>query len=139
MSEPVELLGLYLHLAHAAHQRLRPLVRDRLLLLSGVIAARMELSLISASCRRLILEHNPQHLVKRWPSLILALEDTDFLHLLKQVQRRYPQEKAERMLDNLGIDRALERQAYYSDEEYAASLLGATPERLQAALDAEDE
>jgi hypothetical protein len=130
MSEPIELLGLYLHLALASQRRQRPHVRDRLLVLAGVIAARMQLGSIAAYCRHLILQHNPQHMVRRWPTLDAALDDPDFLHFLKQIQRRYPQEKAERMLSSLGIDMARERQSYYSDTEYAAALLGETPESL---------
>lgn len=54
----------------------------------------------------------------------MAIDDTNFQHFLKQLQRRFPQEKAETMLSNLGIDRANERQLYYSDEEYAAAVIG---------------
>jgi hypothetical protein len=131
MSRPVDLLGLYLHLARASEQRRRPLVRDKLLLLAGVIAARMELPHIAAYCRKRILEHNRGHMVRRWPTLDDALQDEDFLALLRQAQRRYPLEKAERMLATLGIDMAQERETYYSDNEYAAALLGTTPTDLE--------
>jgi hypothetical protein len=131
MSRPVDLLGLYLHLAHASEQRRRPLVRDKLLLIAGVIAARMELSHVAALCRQRILEHNPGHMVRRWPTFAAALDEEDFLHLLRQAQRRYPLEKAERMLVALGIDMAQEREAYYTDNEYAAALLGTTPAELE--------
>jgi hypothetical protein len=135
MSEPVDLLGLYLHLAQASHKRNRPHVRDRLLVLAGVIAARMQLPLVAAYCRRQVLAHNPGHLVGRWPDLATALADSDFLHLLRQLQRRYPQEKAEQLLAHLGVQRAREREAYFSDEEYAAAILGHSVESLRAALD----
>ena len=131
MSEPIEILGLYLHLAAASQRRQRPHVRDRMLVIAAMIAARMELPRISAYCRHKILLHNPQHLIGRWPQVEDAIEDSDFQHLLKSVQRRYPQEKAERLLANLGIERGRERDAYYSDEEYAAALLGSTPDELQ--------
>ena len=45
--------------------------------------------------------------------------------------------KAERMLAELGIEMARERDAYYDDVEYAASLLDVTYEQLQA--DPDDE
>jgi hypothetical protein len=118
-------------LARASEQRRRPLVRDKLLLLAGVIAARMELSHIAAYCRKRILEHNPGHMVRRWPTLGEAINEDEFLHLLRQVQRRYPLEKAERLLASLGIDMAHEREAYYTDNEYAAALLGTTPGDLE--------
>ena len=126
MSGPVHLLGTFLHLARASEQRQRPLVRDKLLVLSGVLAARMELPRIAAFCRLQVLQHNTQHLVRRWDSLEEALEDDEFLHFLRHLQRHYPQEKAERMLASLGVEMAREREAYYSDDEYAAALLGTT-------------
>lgn len=131
MSEPGYFLGLYLHLARASGQRQQPHARDRLLVLAGVIAARMSLPAVAAYCRRAVLEHNPGHMLRRWETLRDALADPDFLHFLKQLQRRYPQEKAERMLSTLGIDMARERETYYSDAEYAASLLGVSLEQLR--------
>ena len=63
------------------------------------------------------------------------MDDEEFLCFLKQLRRRYPQEKAEQLLQSLDIDAESERRAYYSDYEYAAALLGTTP----AALDQEVE
>jgi hypothetical protein len=131
MSEPGYLLSVYLHLAAASQRRRRPHARDRMLIIAGSIAARMELEPVAANCRHLVLQHNPNHLVRRWESFAAALMDEDFLCLLKQLQRRYPQEKAERMLQTLGIELGNERAAYYSDLEYAAALMGTTPEQLQ--------
>lgn len=130
MSEEIRLLGVYLHLARASGLRRRPHVRDRLLVVAGTAAARMGLPRIADYCRREILAHNARHAVGRWPTFAAALEHSDFLHLLKQIQRRYPQEKAERMLASLEIEMGRERETYYSDEEYAAALLGATPQML---------
>ena len=70
-------------------------------------------------------------MIGRWESVAEALEDADFLSVLRSIQRRYPQEKAERLLANLGIERGRERDAYYDDEEYAAALLGTTPGELE--------
>lgn len=126
---------MYLHLARASERRGRLHVRDRLLLLSAVIAARMELATVAAYCRHQILQHNPRHMLRRWHVMDEAIADGDFLHLLKQVQRQYPLEKAERMLQQLGIEMAQERDAYYTDEEYAAALLGSTPDGLRDATE----
>lgn len=131
MSGSIHQLGVYLHLARASQRRNRPHVRDRLLVLAGVIAARLDLCPVAAYCRYAVLQHNPAHMLRRWPTIGAALEDEDFVHLLRQLQRRYPQEKAERMLSTLGIDMARERDAYYSDSEYAAALLGVSPESLE--------
>ena len=130
MSEPVDILGLYLHLAQASEQRRRPHVRDRLLVIAAANAARMGLPLISSSCRYKILQHNPRHVIGHWSDVAEALTQSDFLHVLKSNQRRYPQEKAENMLDSLGIERGREREAYYTDEEYAAALLGVRLDEL---------
>lgn len=126
----MELLGVYLHLARASELRRRPQVRDRLLILAGAVAARRGLARVAAYCRHRVLEHNPHHLVGNWPGLEEALQDPDFQFFLRQLLRRYPQEKAERMLSSLGIDMARERATYYSDEEYAAALLGASTDEL---------
>ena len=104
--------------------------RDRLLVISGFIAARMQLGRISDHCRTLILENNPGHMIRKWTGFEAAIEDSDFQHFLKQMQRRFPQEKAEVMLANLGIDRANEQQLYLNDEEYAAAVIGADLEGL---------
>lgn len=139
MSEPIDLLGLFLHLAQASLRRNRPQVRDRFLVLAAAIAARMELASVAAYCRHLVLDHNPGHMLRRWPTVAAALADSDFLHLLKQLQRRYPQENAEQLLSDLGIEMASERNVYYNDEEYAAALLQTSPAELRAALDAPDD
>lgn len=133
MSVPREILPIYLHLAAASHRRRRPHARDRFLLLAAAAAADMQLDPVVTRCRRLVLEHNPQHLVRRWPTIQQALLDDEFLCLLRQLRRRYPQEKAEQLLQSLDVDVDSERRTYYSDYEYAAALLGTTT----AALDAE--
>lgn len=124
-----------LHLARAAEQRRRPHVRDRLLLLAGSLSFRMGLDRISLYCRHQILEHNPWHMVRRWATFGEAHEDSDFLHLLRQVQRQYPPERVEQLLSQLGVERGAERDTYYSDEEYAAALLGTTPDLLRHLFD----
>lgn len=119
-----------MHLARASQQRVRPHVRDRLLVIAATLAAQLGLSRIAAYCRQTVLAHNPQHLIGNFATVEEALEESDFLHLLKQLQRRFPPEEAERMLMSLGIDQAREWDAYFTAEEYAAALLGETPESL---------
>lgn len=123
-------LGVFLHLAQASQRRRRPLVRDRMLLLSSAVAANMELPKLAAYCRSEILQNNPRHLVGHWPSIAEALLDDEFLTLLKHVRRKYPVERAERLLESLGIEIGNERETYYRDEEYAAAILGIDPTSL---------
>ena len=130
MSLPIEALAIYLHLARAGEQRQRPHERDRMLILAAVIATHADLPRIAACCRQRVLEHNPHHLISRWPDLASALASEDFPPFLKQLHRRYPRERAEQMLRSLGIEMGREREAYYTDEEYAAALLGVSTESL---------
>lgn len=134
MAEGIETLATYLHLARASGQRKQPLTKDKLLILAGVAAAENGLEEVGAYCRRVVLEHNPQHLVRAWPTLEDALADEDFQAYLKQLRRQYALEKAEHMLAALGIQVSGERGSYFSDHEYAVALLGHTPESITAAM-----
>ena len=138
MSPSADLLGVYLHLARASDQRRRPMVRDRLLVLAGALAAEMDLASVAAYCRHQVLQHNPRHLVRRWETLAAALDDEDFHCHRNQLLRRYPREKAEQMLVSLGIQMANERDTYFSDLEYAAAILGTTPDDLDEQFGATD-
>jgi hypothetical protein len=131
MTAPIDLLGNYLHLARAAALRRQPLVRDRVLLLAGVIAAQIDLAPIAAACREQILAHNPGHIVARWPTIAAALGEEDFQSLVNQLSTRYGPERVERLVEQLGIERANERAAYASDGEFAAGLLGMDWDDLQ--------
>jgi hypothetical protein len=121
-------LGMYLHLARASHVRRQAMVRDKLLVLAGVQAQEMGLKTVAADCRTKILAHNGHHLLRQWPTLDSALADEHFLAYLKQLKRRYSPEKIEHMLASLGIELGREREAYFSDLEYATALLEAVPQ-----------
>ena len=123
-------LGLYLHLALASERKRQMLDRDKLLVLAGVYAAAAGIHPVAALCRHKVLEHNRHHLIGHWPTVQSALEDEDFHMFIKQLDRRYPREKAELLLDELGIDLANERDTYLNEYEYAADLLGTTPDEL---------
>jgi len=130
MESSIEALGVYLHLAAASHRRNQPLVRSRLLVLCGVMAYWLGLDGVADHCRTLVLDQNQSHLLGRFADFDAALADDEFIALLRQLYRRYPREKAEQMLASLGIDPAGERATYYTDLEYAASLLGVSPAQL---------
>jgi hypothetical protein len=137
MPDAVDTLATYLHLARASGLRRRPQVRDRLLVLAAVAAAKAGLPRIAAYCREDVLQHNPRHLVQRWGTVADALRDPEFQHFLNHLEKRYSLEAADRMMQNLAIDRARERETYYSDEEYAAALLGSSLEQLGERFPAE--
>lgn len=136
MAESGELLGIYLHLARASEARNRPLVRDKLLVLAGAMSAAGELAPIAAHCRGKILANNPGHLIGRYPTFAEALADERFQNYLARLRVHYSRERCEHMLNSLGIQLARERAAYFSDYEYAAALLGASPEALESAAPA---
>jgi hypothetical protein len=123
-----------LHLARASQLRQQPMVRVKLLVLAGVQAEAMGLAEISALCRHKVLAQNGRHLVRRWPTIGAALDAEGFQSYLKQLRRRYSQEKVEHMLQTLGIVMGEERQAYFSDSEYAAALLDTRIEAIAAVL-----
>jgi hypothetical protein len=131
MSHDPSPLAMYLQLARASELRRRPLVRDKLLVLAGVMAVEAEMAPIAALCRQRIIAHNPAHLLGHYTSIPQALADERFQRYLQQLRRHYSLEKAEHMLASLGIDIARDRAAYYTEYEYAASLLGTTPEALE--------
>jgi hypothetical protein len=101
-----------------------------LLVICGALAAEVGLTKIAALCRMKVLQHNHGHMLRRWETFALAAADGDFRQFHKQLERRYPPEKAEQLLQTLQIDWAAGRAAYYSDEEYAASIWGLTPAQL---------
>jgi hypothetical protein len=123
MTPPIDLLATYLRLARAAQARHQPLVRDRVLLLAGVIAAQINLAPIAGACREQILTHNPRHLVSRWPTIGRALGEEDFQSLVNQLSTRYGPERCERLVVQLGVERNTHRSAYASDGEFAAALM----------------
>ena len=127
MLERDRTLPMYLHLARASHARRQALVRDKLLVLAGATAQEMGLEPISANCRQKILANNAQHLIRQWPTFMAALADEHFQSYLKQLKRRYSSEKIEHMLESLGIELGREREAYFTDLEYANALLDAIP------------
>lgn len=130
-------LALYLHLARAAELRRKFLVRDKLLVLCAVLAVERELAGVAAFCRRKVLAHNPGHMLGRFATVEEALDDPAFLQLLAQLKRTYPREKAEHMLASLGINLAREQETYFSEQEYAAALLGTTVQELDLLAAAE--
>lgn len=134
MAEADRMLGMYLHLARASHMRRQPMVRDKLLVLAGVQAQHMGLEQISALCRHKILSHNTRHLLRWWPTLTAAMEDEKFQSYFKQLKRRYSPEKIEHMVHSLGIELGREREAYFSDLEYAAALLDTRPDSIAGIL-----
>ena len=77
--------------------------RDKFLVLAGVAACRANHPAVAERCRELLLSHNPSHLIKRFKTIELALEDEEFRTYLRQLSRFCPYEKAEHLLSQLDI------------------------------------
>ena len=139
MRRPIDVLASYLQLARSAKTRKQPLVRDRVLLLAGVIAAQIDLAPIAAACREQILAHNPRHLVGRWPKIAEALGEEDFQTLVNQLSTRYGPERVEQLVHQVGTLEADERADYANDGEYAAALLEEDWDDLQRRFGSESD
>jgi hypothetical protein len=112
-------LGMYLQLARAAGLRGQGGIRDKLLVLAGVTAVEIDQPDVAAECRLRIVDHNPQHLVRRWSTFAEALDDEEFLAYLKQQIRRYSAERVEHLLEQLGIDPFTPGEFAVGDEGFA--------------------
>jgi hypothetical protein len=139
MRQPIDVLADYLNLAKAAGIRRQPLVKDRALLLAGVIAAQIDLVPIAGGCRDEILRNNRRHLVGRWQTISEALAEEDFQTLVSQLSTRYGPERVERMVEQLEIDDRIERADFASDGEFAAALLGKSWDDLVRRFGADSE
>jgi hypothetical protein len=120
-------LAMYLHLARASELRRRWMVRDKLLLLCAQQAHALELDALAEHCRRRILAHNSGHLIGHFASLDDAVGDEQFLALATQAERTYSGEKAEHMLQSLGIVIGRAEATYGTPQEYLESILGPQP------------
>lgn len=94
----------YVRLAVLSHQKQQALPRDRFLLLAGCEAYRAAWPDVGQKCRELLLASNPHHQSGRFPDLAAALRDADFEKLRVQQERHCPPERAEHLLQQLGID-----------------------------------
>jgi hypothetical protein len=124
MTPPADLVATYLQLARVSVLRGRPYVRDKLLLLAAAIAASSDLPMTAKICRERILRHNPQHWIGRYSTAEEAMADDDFVGLVRQAQRRYSPERAEQMLESLGIPLTAAREKYFTSRAMISSLLG---------------
>ncbi len=59
---------------------------------------------VADRCRQLVLEHNPAHLIGRFSTAADALRSPDFAPLVNQLERMCSYERAEFLLNELGLD-----------------------------------
>lgn len=127
MDEAQQTLAIFLHLARASELRRRWLVRDKLLLMSALQAQSLRLDRLADHCRERLLAHNPGHLLGHFPSVEEAGTDGRIRLLVQQAERIFSREKAEHMLQTLGIELGRSEATYDSPDEYLQSILGPPP------------
>ena len=124
MESPIDELILYLRLAQAFKNRMQPSDRDRALVLAGVKACGLRMLPVAGFCRQLILQNNHGHMVRKWDTFDEALDDGDFLHFLRQLNRKLPVERAETLLIDLGFSCDVSRADYADDMSFVAAVMG---------------
>lgn len=130
MVEIVKELVLYLRLAQAFKNKLQMPDRDRALVLAGTCAAILNMHSIDDFCRKIILQNNHGHMMRRWGSFAEAIRQEDFGIFLKQLRRRFPVERAETVLSQMNYECDVTRDDYESDEAFAAAVMGVDYEWL---------
>ncbi|HID23199.1 MAG TPA: hypothetical protein EYP14_12460 [Planctomycetaceae bacterium] len=115
----------YAKLAELAARRRQRLGRDRFLLLAGLAACRAGWPSVADRCRRMVLDHNPQHLVGRYDSMSDAVRDVRAQTFFKRLERFCPFERAEYLLSELGIAVAGLQQGQESPGQSADRMLDA--------------
>ena len=117
-------LILFLRLAQAFNDRLLLPDRDRALVLAACCAELNQMPPVAEFCRQLILQNNRGHMVRKWNSMGDALQNADFVHFLRQIQRKLPVEAAESKLLEIGYNCDVKRKDYESDQQFVAAVMG---------------
>ena len=94
----------YVKLAAVSERKHQRTGRDRLLVLATAAAGRAGWIEVADRCRQLVLEHNPAHLIGRFSTAADALRSPDFTPLLNQLERMCSYERAEFLLNELGLE-----------------------------------
>ena len=131
MLEPFQELILYLRLAQAFKDRLQMPDRDRALVMAGTCATVLEMPAIANFCRKLILQNNQGHMLRKYESFDEAVEDSDFGVFVRQVRRKLPPEKAESLLMSYRYRCDVLPSDYPTKLEFAAAVMGVDAEWLQ--------
>lgn len=131
MLEPFQELIIYLRAAQAFKNRLQMSDRDRALVMAGTCATALKMNSIAEFCRKLILQNNAGHMLRKYDTFISAISDSDFGVFVKQVRRKLPPDQAESQLITLNYYCDVQEKDYSSNLEYAAAVMGIDHEWLQ--------
>ncbi len=94
----------YVRLADVSQRKRQLLGRDKLLVLAAAAACRAGWADVAARCRQLVIEHNPAHLIGRFPTVAEALRSDEFETLVRRLQRLCGYERAEFLVNDLRLE-----------------------------------
>jgi hypothetical protein len=97
-------LGVYQELAEWYEQRGQAQMRDRFLVLAADAALAAGRADEAERLRARLLQQNPHHLLKPYPSLAEALKSPDVQSYVADLRRSYSPETAEHLLESLRAD-----------------------------------
>lgn len=95
---------IYEELATLEAERGDAQMRDRFLILAADAALTVGLRADAERLRLLLLEHNPHHLLRPYPSMADALTSSDVARYVADLRRSYPPAEAGRFLEELRSD-----------------------------------
>jgi hypothetical protein len=124
MDSVFEEMVAYLKLAQAYRSRSLLPDRDRALLLAAVNASLLQMHPLAELCRKMILQNNHGHMLRKFESVAEAIHDSDFQAFAKQIRRKIPFEKAQLIMADLDYTVSIRKSDYGTESEYAAALLG---------------
>jgi hypothetical protein len=131
MLDPFQEMILYLRVAQAFKNRLQMPNRDRALVMAGTCASVLQMDVIANFCRRLILQNNQGHMLRKYETFGAALEDSDFGVFVRQVRKKLSPEVAEAELVALGYRCDVRPGDYETKLEFAAAVMGIDAEWLK--------
>ncbi|MDB2686896.1 hypothetical protein N9Y42_06760 [Mariniblastus sp.] len=132
MLEPFQELIIYLRIAQAYKNRLQMSDRDRALVMAGTCATVLQMHSIANFCRRLILQNNQGHMLRKYDTFAEALGDSDFGVFVKQVRKKLAPETAETNLQTMGYRCEVLPSDYETKIEFAAAVMGIDADWLMA-------
>jgi hypothetical protein len=94
----------YVKLADVSQRKNQLIGRDKLLVLAAAAACRAGWIEVGERCRQLVLEHNPAHMIGTYPTAAEAVRSSDFTPLLNQLERMCRYERAEFLVNELGLE-----------------------------------
>ncbi len=91
----------YEELADREERRANPQMRDRFLILAADAALTNGLREEAERLRGRLLQHNPHHLLRPYPSLLEAIRSPDVSSYIADLRHSYPPDEAFRLLEEL--------------------------------------